>query len=106
MRTMGYAIAIAVILAIVCGCFDRSSPILPDEPSRTGLDFEPNWPLWHSVQNYIDYKNIDLSVLVNAGLIGPDEIAEINDAHYTIATTIEQDYSFYPPLPQQIIKYA
>jgi hypothetical protein len=56
--------------------FQPSFPILPDEPSRAGMTFNDPWTLWQGANQYVTYKNIDLSVCVDED----DEPAEIDNA--------------------------
>ena len=110
MRIWSSAILMGILLAIILSCSGKLIPTIPDGPIRFASDFDYFWALWDSGLASIQYKNIDLSVLVNGGPEYDefeedlDYPIEIDGSHWTVATTIEKNLLYTPP--RTSIKYA
>jgi len=102
-----FAFFIIALIAFCLGCSGKLSPLLPDDDFRFGALFDEPWALWDSGLASIQYKNIDLSVLVNGGPEHDgtlDEPAEIDGSHWTLAATVEKNFASSPV--DTSIKYA
>jgi len=107
-----FILSLVGLIAICLGCSGKLLPMFPDEVGRLGAGFPVGyqWALWDSGLASIQYKNIDLSVLVNGGPEYDefeedlDYPIEIDGSHWTVATTIEKNLLYTPP--RTSIKYA
>jgi len=88
------------------GCSTKDSPIIPSSYTRFGLQWNPNqqWALWDSAMPSNQFKNVDLSVLVDgvdltSTLDDPSTIYAFGaDRHLTIAATVQQWLGESPPV--------
>ena len=104
-----FILSLVGLIAICLGCSGKLLPMFPDEVGRLGAGFPVGyqWALWDSGLASIQYKNIDLSVLVNGGPEHDgtlDEPAQIDGSHWTLATTVEKNFGSSPV--DTSIKYA
>jgi len=105
MRSWSSAVLIILILAFALGCSAKDSPIIPSSYSRFGFQWRASeqWTLWDSAMPSNQFKNIDLSVLVDgvdlsSTLDHPSTLDPPTNRHFTIATTVQQYLGSSPPL--------
>ncbi len=71
-----------LLFGVITGCSGSISPITPDDSLRFGSYWPSGqkWVLWDTQMPSNQYKNIDLSVLVDgAGLTNVDFPSSVND---------------------------
>ena len=108
----GIRTTMLLLIAGLClGCSGSKTPVLPDGDSRYAATFQNPWLLWDSWMPFMQYKGVDLSVLVDG-----DEMQQNIDLpsefwyehlqlyyHYTVAATVYNDVS---ESPYQSLNYA
>ena len=105
MKCWSSAVLIFIFLAFMFGCSINDSPINPNDYTRSGSDWlgTQQWALWDSAMPSNQFKNVDLSVLVDgvdltSTLDDPSTIYAFGaDRHLTIAATVQQWLGESPP---------